>query len=116
MAERGTTLSGGQKQRIAIARAILRDAPIVILDEPTSGLDAASERIVINALDRVAARRTTLIIAHRLTTTHFADRIIVLERGQLVEEGNRTELLACNGKYAHLYYLQMASAARFSEN
>src|SRR5947208_1937275 len=79
--ERGTTLSGGQKQRIAIARAVLRNAPILILDEPTSGLDAAAERTVINALERAAAGRTTLIIAHRLSTVRLADRIVELERG-----------------------------------
>ena len=114
VAERGTTLSGGQKQRIAIARAILRDAPIVILDEPTSGLDAASERIVVDALNRAAAGRTTLTIAHRLSTVHFADRIIVLEKGRIVEEGTHAALLERNAQYAHLYNIQMASTARFS--
>jgi subfamily B ATP-binding cassette protein MsbA len=107
VAERGSTLSGGEKQRIAIARAVLRDAPILILDEPTSSLDAASERLVIDALERAAAGRTTLIIAHRLTTVRLADRIVVLEQGHVAEEGSRQELLARNGKYAHLYHLQL---------
>jgi ATP-binding cassette, subfamily B, bacterial len=108
VAEGGTTLSGGQKQRIAIARAILRDSPILILDEPTSGLDAASERTVINALERAARGRTTLLIAHRLTTVRFADRIVVLDKGRIVEEGPHKELLSLRGKYAHLYGLQLA--------
>ncbi len=107
VAEGGATLSGGQKQRIAIARAILRSSPILILDEPTSGLDAASERTVIDALERAARGRTTLLIAHRLTTVRLADRIIVLDKGCVVEEGTHQELLAREGKYAHLYSLQL---------
>ncbi len=107
LAEGGTTLSGGQKQRIAIARAILRGSPILILDEPTSGLDADSERTVIDALERAARGRTTLLIAHRLTTVRLADRIIVLDKGRIVEEGPHQELLASKGKYAHLYSLQL---------
>ena len=106
VAERGSTLSGGQKQRIAIARAILRDAPILILDEPTSGLDAASEQTVLAALQVAAAGRTTLTIAHRLRTVRFADRIIVLERGRIVEEGEHRELLGRRGRYAALCELQ----------
>ena len=106
--ERGTTLSGGQKQRIAIARAVLRNAPILILDEPTSGLDAIAERTVMNALERAAAGRTTLIIAHRLSTVRLADRIIVLDGARIVEEGTHAELLARNGRYAHLYRLQIS--------
>jgi ABC-type multidrug transport system fused ATPase/permease subunit len=112
VAEQGKTLSGGQKQRIAIARAILRDAPILILDEPTSSLDAAAEQVVIEALGRAAAARTTLIIAHRLSTVRLADRIIVLDHGQLVEEGTEAELLARDGRYAHLYRLQMSTEAK----
>ena len=106
VAERGSTLSGGQKQRVAIARAILRNAPILILDEPTSGLDAASEQIVIDALERASASRTTLIIAHRLSTVRFAHRIVVLGEGHIVEEGTHAELLERNGRYASLYGLQ----------
>jgi ATP-binding cassette subfamily B protein len=107
VAESGTTLSGGQKQRVAIARAILRNSPILILDEPTSGLDAVSERTVIDALGRAASGRTTLLIAHRLTTVRLADRIIVLEKGRIAEEGPHQDLLARKGKYAHLYSLQL---------
>lgn len=107
VAERGSTLSGGQKQRIAIARAILRDAPILILDEPTTGLDAASEHVVLTALEVAAAGRTTLTIAHRLKTVRFADHIIVLERGQIVEAGTHAELLHRQGRYAALCELQL---------
>jgi ABC-type multidrug transport system fused ATPase/permease subunit len=107
VAERGSTLSGGEKQRIAIARAVLRNAPILILDEPTSSLDAASERLVIDALERAAGGRTTLVIAHRLSTVRLADRIVVLDQGRIAEEGSRQELLTLQGRYAHLYHLQV---------
>jgi ATP-binding cassette subfamily B protein len=110
VSERGTTLSGGQKQRIAIARAVLRDAPILILDEPTSGLDAESERLVVEALERASAGRTTITIAHRLTTLRFASRIIVLEGGRIVENGTHFELLRRPGRYAALFHLQSGAA------
>src|SRR5436309_3169301 len=97
ISERGNTLSGGQKQRIAIARAILRNGPILILDEPTGSLDVFSEKAVMEAIQRVTAGRTTLIIAHRLATVRFADRIIVLDRGLAVEDGTHAERLLKNG-------------------
>lgn len=115
VAERGTSLSGGQKQRIAIARAILRDAPILLLDEPTSSLDSSSERVVMDALERAAKGRTTLIIAHRLSTTRLADRIIVLDHGRIVEQGTHAQLLARNGKYARFYSLQMMTEGEKTE-
>jgi subfamily B ATP-binding cassette protein MsbA len=110
VSERGTTLSGGQKQRIAIARAILRDAPILILDEPTTGLDAVSERLVVDALERAAAGRTTVTIAHRLTTLRFADRIIVLDAGRIIEQGTHLELVRRRGRYASFFDLHSGAA------
>jgi ATP-binding cassette, subfamily B, bacterial len=104
--ERGATLSGGQRQRIAIARAIVRNAPILILDEPTVGLDPASEQMVIEALDRLMKRRTSIVIAHHLSTIRHADVIFVLQDLALVEQGTHDELLAKQGAYAALYDLQ----------
>jgi ATP-binding cassette subfamily B protein len=104
--ERGTTLSGGQRQRIAIARAILRDAPLLLLDEATSSLDAESETLVKTALERLMADRTTLVIAHRLATVLSCDRILVMEAGRIVEEGNHEKLAASGGLYARLAKLQ----------
>jgi ATP-binding cassette subfamily B protein len=104
--ERGVLLSGGQRQRIAIARAIIRDTPILILDEPTSGLDAASEQSVIEALDRLMKGRSTLLIAHHLGTIRHADCIFVIKDSELVERGTHDELLAAYGTYAELYKIQ----------
>lgn len=104
--ERGMTLSGGQRQRVAIARAILKDAPILLLDEATSALDAESERAVQDALDHLMEGRTTLVIAHRLATIRAADRILVLDRGRIVEEGTHESLLARGALYAQLAGLQ----------
>ncbi len=104
--ERGGTLSGGQRQRIAIARALLRNAPILVLDEPTAALDAESEDLVMSALDRLMAGRTTVIIAHRLSTIRNADQIIVLDQGGVVEQGRHDELVRGDGVYARLVRLQ----------
>ncbi len=104
--ERGVMLSGGQKQRLAIARAILKDAPILLLDEATSALDAHSELLVQTALDRLRAGRTTLVVAHRLATIRDADRILVLEHGEVIDQGTHLELVAKGGRYAELAKLQ----------
>jgi subfamily B ATP-binding cassette protein MsbA len=106
--DNGSRLSGGQRQRLAIARAIYKDAPILILDEATSALDSESERAVQAALDRLMQGRTTLVIAHRLSTIERADRIVVLAAGRIVETGTHAELLEKNGVYAHLHQLQFA--------
>ena len=99
-------ISGGQRQRIAIARAILKDPRILVLDEATSALDTESERVVQEALNRLMVGRTSIIIAHRLSTIKNADRIIVLDKGKLAEDGTHEELMEKNGLYAHLYQIQ----------
>jgi ATP-binding cassette subfamily B protein/subfamily B ATP-binding cassette protein MsbA len=108
--ERGGTLSGGERQRISIARALLKDAPVLILDEPTSALDVETEGAVMEALERLTRGRTTFIIAHRLSTVRRANRIMVLHEGQLVESGTHHELLARGGRYAHFQELQSGAA------
>jgi ATP-binding cassette subfamily B protein len=110
LGEDGARLSGGQRQRMAIARALLRDAPILLLDEATSALDAESERLVQDALDRLMATRTTLVIAHRLATVRQADRIVVMDRGRIVEQGRHEELVRAGGLYARLASLQFDEA------
>ena len=111
LGEGGARLSGGQRQRVTIARALLRDAPILLLDEATSALDAESERLVQQALERLMASRTTLVIAHRLATVRAAQRIIVMDDGRIVEQGSHADLMPRGGLYARLASLQFNEAA-----
>jgi ATP-binding cassette subfamily B protein len=111
LGERGVTLSGGQRQRIAIARAILRDSRVMLLDEATSALDAESEMLVQEALEHSMEGRTSLVIAHRLATVLGADRIVVLDRGRIVEEGTHASLVSAGGLYARLAELQFGAVA-----
>ncbi|HZU73891.1 MAG TPA: ABC transporter ATP-binding protein, partial [Acidimicrobiales bacterium] len=110
--ERGGTLSGGERQRVAIARALLKDAPVLILDEPTSALDAGSEHLLLEALGRLMAGRTTLIIAHRLSTVRHADQIVVLVDGRVAEAGSHAELMALAATYAEMHDLQHRTRRR----
>ncbi|MCY4329192.1 MAG: ATP-binding cassette domain-containing protein, partial [Endozoicomonadaceae bacterium] len=104
--ENGVKLSGGQRQRIAIARALFKNAPVLILDEATSALDTESERHIQKALEAVMNNRTTLVIAHRLSTIEKADKILVMKEGRIIESGTHQTLLAMNGTYTHLYNMQ----------
>jgi ATP-binding cassette subfamily B protein len=119
---RGSGLSGGQRQRVVIARALLRDTPILLLDEATSALDAQSEVLVQEALDKLSQNHTTLVIAHRLSTVRDADKIVVMDKGRVVEEGTHDALLEQNGAYAELYNLQFntdgptAEASAYKKN
>lgn len=106
---KGRALSGGQRQRVALARALVRDAPVLLLDEATSALDSESEALVQKALEAAAKGRTTLVIAHRLSTVRKADRIIVMDQGQVVEQGSHSELVAANGLYSRLAKIQFAA-------
>jgi ATP-binding cassette subfamily B protein/subfamily B ATP-binding cassette protein MsbA len=108
--ERGTTLSGGEKQRLSVARALLKDAPVLILDEPTSALDAETEFLLMEGLDRLMQGRTTFIIAHRLATIRRADRILFLQDGRLIEEGTHSELASAGGPYAHYCDIQFGGS------
>ena len=109
--ERGFTLSGGQRQRIGIARAIVRNPPILIMDEPTASLDNESEKLVMDALEKLMKGRTVIIIAHRLSTITYADKIFVIRDGMVAEEGSHNELLRLGGIYAELYHMQAGPAA-----
>jgi ATP-binding cassette, subfamily B, bacterial HlyB/CyaB len=104
--ERGSSLSGGQRQRIAIARALITDPRILIFDEATSALDYESERVIQENMRKIAQGRTVLVIAHRLSTVRSADRIVTIERGRLVEDGNHDDLIRTGGRYATLHRLQ----------
>jgi subfamily B ATP-binding cassette protein MsbA len=110
--ERGDTLSGGQRQRIGIARAIIRNNPILILDEPTAALDTESERLVIQALERLMKGRTVITIAHRLSTIRNSDNILVLKEGVVAEQGTHDELMKLRGEYAKLYRVQFEASAK----
>jgi ATP-binding cassette subfamily B protein len=113
--ERGLKLSGGEKQRVAIARALLKNPAILIFDEATSALDSASEKAIQAELDRIAVGRTTLIIAHRLSTVMDAHEILVMDAGQIVERGSHSALLARNGRYAEKWRLQQQAREQAAE-
>jgi ATP-binding cassette subfamily B protein/subfamily B ATP-binding cassette protein MsbA len=107
LGERGAKLSTGERQRIAVARAFLKNAPVLILDEPTSSIDSKTEGVILDALDRLMVGRTTFIIAHRLSTIRYSDMILVMNEGQLVERGVHSELLNVRGIYSQLHEVQM---------
>ena len=110
--ERGAKLSGGERQRVAVARAFLRNAPMLILDEPTSSIDSKTEIVILDALERLMAGRTTFLVAHRLSTLRNVSRILVLDRGRIVEQGTHEQLLALGGRYRHLHDVQTGKVRR----
>jgi ABC-type multidrug transport system fused ATPase/permease subunit len=114
LGERGVKISGGERQRIAVARAFLRDAPILILDEPTSSIDSRTEEVILDALDRLIVGRTTIMIAHRLSTVRHVDEILVLDEGEVVERGTHDELMERPGLYRQLWEAQIRSPGRRS--
>lgn len=114
--ERGVRLSVGQKQRVSIARALLKDPAVLILDEATSSVDTATEKAIHRALERAVKGRTTILIAHRLSTTYIADRIIVLDKGRIIEQGSAEELLKQGGLFARLYEMQALDVLTESED
>jgi len=118
--ERGSTLSGGQRQRMAIARAVILDPPILVLDDSTSSVDANTEDEIKKAMESVMKGRTTFVIANRLSTVHAADKILVMNEGEIVEQGNHQELLNLNGQYKKIYDLQLRPQetlnSEFNEN
>lgn len=114
--ERGLKLSGGEKQRVAIARVLLKNPPLLILDEATSSLDSISEQTILDALNAISRQRTTLVIAHRLSTVRHANSILVMEQGEIVEYGNHDELLEKDGYYARLWWQQQSPQAATTDH
>jgi ATP-binding cassette subfamily B protein/subfamily B ATP-binding cassette protein MsbA len=112
LGERGAQLSGGERQRIAVARAFLKNAPILILDEPTSSIDSKTEAVILDALDRLMVGRTTFLVAHRLSTLRSVSKVVVLDQGRIVEQGTHVELLQRDGVYRQLYEMQAGQTGR----